>query len=228
MIEDLAPTPEVIVPKNQVDIVADPYGVEWQEGAAIEANVFIEKGYVNSQEELSEEYAKYLSASEFVVVKRFGSPSGSTRLIHYSEAGFKTLSDIEEGRLSVDEQGREILSNLDLTKTFEVGTLAADKEARANPEDEGRVAVALYAAIYAEGKHHEAPNVLASFDADYFDRFKDIFGPGVQALGPATDYMGSPTVPALLNVDVLLDHLGQVFPEMQQTIIKIAEATTHQ
>lgn len=222
-------TPEVFAaPVEQVDIVTDPLWPEWQQGRAIEASVFMEKGYVQDGAKLAEEYAPYDPVTELIVVKRDGEPAGSTRVIHYDPAiGFKTLADIEQGRLKIDEMGKRMLNDLSLEKVFEVGTLAVTPEMRARPENEGRVAVSLYAALYAEANHHQTPFVLASFDENYYERFKGIFGSGVQALGPATDYMGSPTVPVLMNVDVLTHHLDQNFPEMLTAIKDVAANVAH-
>lgn len=222
-------TPEAAAsPVDQIDVVLDPLSPEWQQGEQVEASVFMEKDYVTGAGELAAEYAPYVAHTEFVVIKRDGELAGSTRVIHYSpDAGFKTLTDIHQGRLQISETGRKILESLDLSKTFEVGTLAVTPEMRARPENEGRVAVSLYAALYAEALHHQTPYVLASFDEDYFNRFKGIFGPGVQELGPATNYMGSPTVPVLMDTETLVQHLEQNFPEMRAVIEDMAAQVVH-
>ncbi|HVX23744.1 MAG TPA: hypothetical protein VG992_00110 [Candidatus Saccharimonadales bacterium] len=211
-----------------VHIAVTPDSLHWQTAADIEAEIFIEKDYVQSAAELADEYAPYLGVTEFVGVHRNGLAEGSTRLIFYSpDTGFKTLTDIKEGRLTIDESGYAKLAALDLHSTFEVGTLSVARDMRGKPEDAGRISVALYGAIYGEARRHDAPYMLASFDEDYFHRFKGIFGPGVQQLGPSTDYMGSPTVPVLMDINQLHDHLSANFPDVFSAAIEVANTLLH-
>lgn len=209
-------------------VIVDPTNDLWRQAVEIEAGVFIESDYVQNQEELGVEYAKYLPTTEFIVAAKDGMVGGSVRAIFYDESvGFKTIDDISTGKLEISEEGREILNTLDLTQTFEIGTLAVNKDFRGKPDDEGRLSVQLYGAIYAEAKRHGTQNVIASFDERYFNSFSSIFGPGVKALGPATDYMGSPTVPALLNTEAAADYLSGTLPEVHESLISSANQTIH-
>jgi hypothetical protein len=215
-------------PIDGVSIVTNPLDKRWMDGVLVEADVFIEKGYVASPDELALEYEKYLPMTEFAAVYRDGVIAGSTRLIYYdAEIGFKTLSDIVEGRLVVDEAGGQAIAELDLAHTVEVGTLAVEKDLRSRPEDGGRVSIDLYGAIFGESWHHKAPNVLASFDEEYFYNFQAIFGPAVKQLGPAVDYMGSMTVPALMDAEAVVAHLGNTMPEVHSKLVEVARQTQH-
>lgn len=206
-----------------VVITTNSNSPEWQAGEAIEASVFMEVGYVEQPAELSEEYQKYLPVTEFVVSRQNGEVGGSIRIIHYDpELGFKTLDDINNGRLTLDEDGKSIIEGLNLNQVFEVGTLAVKKELRGKPEDEGRVSVDLYGAIYGEGRDRDCPYAIASFDEKYFNNFKSIFGDGVKALGPATDYMGSPTVPALIDIPLFMRDLKKALPNVYQAMEETA------
>ena len=65
----------------------------------LEYETFREAGYVKSFDELKSEYAQYVQASTFLSILRGGDVVGTARIIDWSEAGFKTLDDIDQGRL---------------------------------------------------------------------------------------------------------------------------------
>lgn len=212
-----------------INLVNDPMHPLWEAAADMETVVFKESGYVENKEELAEEYAPYLSASEFVIANtmsgRFG---GSLRIIHHEPGvGFKTLHDIKKGRLTVDVKGREIIDNLDEKEVIEVGTIGVPSEFRGRPEKADSMSVPLYGATLDATKRHGARYILASFDEDYFSRFKGIFGPSAEALGPPTDYMGSPTVPAIIDVPRLMDYIATVWPDLHEGVVEAADKIRH-
>lgn len=229
MSETTVRSPETeLAPRDTVNVYTNPVSIGWYEAADVEAEIFIENEYVTSATELALEYEKYIAHTEFVSVSRNGSVEGSTRLIFYGEeSGFKTLSDLANGRLELFYKEKEFIAGLPLAKTFEVGTLAVTKTMRGKPGDEGRLAVQLYGAIYAESVRHDTPYALASFDEEYLNRFKDLFGPGVRALGPAIDYMGSPTVPVIMDLPRLYDYLRENFQEVHKMAIAVANSLQH-
>ena len=104
--------------QDRLVVVHDHESRAWRQGVGIEAGVFIEKGYVRSAEELAEEYAAYEPVSDFIVAERGGIVGGSVRAIGYADGiGFKTLTDIDSGKLEADEEGERLLGSLDLTHT---------------------------------------------------------------------------------------------------------------
>lgn len=215
-------------PHNNVVVSLDPTSADWQQASEIEAQVFIDCNYVVSQEELAAEYEKYSPVTEFMVAKKGTVAGGSIRVIHYDPSlGFKTLDDIEKGRLQADEEGHKILETLDLSRTLEIGTLAVDKEFRGTTEDDTRLSVALYGAVYGDALRHGCDNVLASYDLKYFRALKIFFGPAIKALGPAIDYMGSPTIPAIVHIPTLHEHLSRTSQGALAEIITIAEEMQH-
>lgn len=217
-------------PKDSLLVTNDPYSPYWQQGVSIEASVFIEKNYVTSEEELAGEYAKYLPASQFIVAERGGVVGGAVRAIHFVDGiGFKTLDDIQAGKLEVSEEGRTIIASMDLSRTVEIGTLAVLPELRGKHGDERRLTGALYGGIRSVGHTYDAPFCIASFDEAYYRGFRWTFGKDIiHALGPATDYMGSATVPALFNLEELYASALTKRPELGETIKSAAEATEFQ
>lgn len=217
-------TQEFVSPhQDSLLVVSNPRSEAWQQGFSIEAQVFIEAGYVESESELAEEYEPYLPHSEFIVAERDGVVGGAVRAISYSEeAGFKTIHDLEDGRLDLSDEGKEALEQVDLTKTTEIGTLAVKKELRGLMGEQDRLAVILYGAIYALTKQRGTEFIIASFDEKFFHRFKSIFGDGVIALGPAKDYMGSNTVPSVMHVDTVMAHLKETLEPVDDMMLDAA------
>lgn len=218
------PKQEVIQPSQDIlRYENDPLSQAWHDAAALEAEVFIKAGYVESQDELAEEYGKYLPKSEFIIAERDGVIGGSVRVITYGEeTGFKTIDDIHSGKLEVTERGEQLISQLDQERTLEVGTLGVLESFRGGSE-ELRLSTVLFGAIYQATKKHDCDWVLASFDERFYGGFKMLFDPGVEALGPATDYMGSPTVPAVIHVETLMNHAQNVWSEVHATMLEAAE-----
>src|SRR5689334_17754241 len=86
----------------ELTVCHNPESNLWQQAEAIEAGVFVEKGYVVTPEELAEEYAPYLSASTMIVAKQGSKVVGCGRMISYDESiGFKTLHDAQRGKLDI-------------------------------------------------------------------------------------------------------------------------------
>lgn len=203
-------------------MVTDPDSRQWQSAAGIEASVFIEKNYVKSQAELEEEYEPYLGQSDFLLAtsRDFG-PVGSVRCIVDGPAGFKTLNDIRVGRLTANPEGQSLVGSVPPEKMLEIGTLAVPAAFRSR--DNGRVAAQLYGAIFGYMKPRELTHVIASFDGEYWGNFKGIFGDTVTAIGPPVDYMGSPTVPALMNVYDMHERTRELSQELYDTIQRASE-----
>lgn len=214
---------QLTVHQDTLRYESDPNSTSWNEAEALEAEVFIKAGYVESQEELAEEYKKYLPKSEFIVAERDGVIGGSVRIITYgAETGFKTVDDIKAGKLETTERGEQLVNQLDMERTLEVGTLGVLDSFRGGSE-ELRLSTVLFGSIYQATRKYDCDWVLASFDERFYEGFKMLFDPGVEALGPATDYMGSPTVPALIHVETLMNHAESVWSEVHKTMLEAAE-----
>ncbi len=184
-----------------------PGSLAWDATIDLEAEVFEERGYVESKAELEKEYAPYIPETELLSMKHGHDLTGCLRIIDYDpKIGLKTIHDIEAGRLMLSKEGKELLRNLDLNSVFEVGTIALKKEHRKSIRRASTSSNFLYAGVVDHSRKHNKPYALASFDADYFDSFQKGYG-GVYALGPAVNYMGSPTIPALINIEGVVQHL---------------------
>ncbi|MGF7229294.1 MAG: hypothetical protein ACQR33_04910 [Candidatus Saccharibacteria bacterium] len=201
-------TPEMDVMHGPVLMVChDPEGYYWKEAEKIEAEVFVESEYVRNEDELVAEYAAYEKKSELVALVEGGEVIGATRIISYAlGTGFKTLNDAAVGKLAIDPKGREILDNCIPSETIEVGTIALRRGYRSRDGAATDYATFIYGAIYSLALARNTPNVMASFDADYYQGFEAFLGGTVQALGPAVHYMGSDTIVAMLDVNKSMEY----------------------
>lgn len=212
-------SPESQFSKDAIIITSNPNSLEWRQGAEIEAEVFIESGYVDSAEELAEEYEKYAPQTQFIVTNHEGEAGGSVRLIYYDpDVGFKTIDDIEKGKLNLSEAGREHLAQIDLNDAVEVGTIAVKKELRSDPGNNTRLSVSLYGVLSEVSEGAGRPTILASFDYRYYRGFKAIFGSAVTLLGEPKDYMGSKTVPVSIAVPQLMEYIKGKRPELYENM----------
>lgn len=188
-------------------ICHNPNSPYWEAAEAIEAEVFVESGYVQNSDELAAEYATYEKKSEMLALVENGEVIGATRIISYAlGTGFKTLNDAAMGKLAIDPKGREALDDCVPSETIEVGTIALKRGFRARDGATKDYATTIYGAIYALALQRNTPNVMASFDADYFHGFEAFFGGTVVALGPPVHYMGSDTIVAMLNVNKSMEY----------------------
>lgn len=195
--------------KNELDTMHEPKvtlvlpdAEAWSDATNLEAVTFIRRGFVASSEELAEEYESYLPKTSMIVVKNPDNTdrvSACARMVDYDpDVGFKTIDDARDHNktLEISEMGQEILSGVNPEDISEVGTISA----RANAGAE------LYGAIIGFGLDREPGQerrfVIASLDEQVLvRRIKPLFGDSVKVLGPAADYMGSMTVPILIDLE---------------------------
>lgn len=193
---------------------SNPESQVWKDAIPVEYEVFKQSGYVEDSDEIEHTYAPYETQSTMHTLYQEGVPIGEIRIIDYDPiVGFKTLDDIENGILEVDENGRERLDALDLTKTFEVGTIGLDENFRTTPEEEFHPIMLLYGTIYTYGHDNNRPNIIASFDEKYLERFAGMYGTSLTHLGPAKKMMGSPTVPVLIDLNRMQQSFKAMGPE---------------
>lgn len=204
-------------------LVTDPGGLDWQIAKAVEAQVFIDSHFVSSAEELEEQYQEYLPSSAFLLAySPVQIPEGALRIISYNPTiGFKTINDIEAGLLELSEEGRHILDVVDSRSMLEVGTIGIETDARYGFEAH-RISTRLYGGLAGICERRGTPYILASFDEERFRKFARVFGPSCKELGPAVDYMGSPTLPVLMDSRELTQHALRTLPSVGRVIANIA------
>lgn len=103
---------------------------------AMEVEVFLET-FGNTPDVMHEQYGPYEEASHFWIVfdKNNRVPVGALRAIGNSEAGLKTLNDIEQPPLSLPKEEVVEAYDLDLDKTWDIGTVAVLEEYRGIEHD---------------------------------------------------------------------------------------------
>jgi hypothetical protein len=204
---DTPPAGEVHKESSETHItVISPDNPRWNEAIELESATFVRRGYVESPEELSREYAAYLPKTSIILAEHVATKevSGCARVIEYDpEIGFKTLDDAldEEKSLEIDTSGWEALEEIDHDNIYEVGTISARQDAGAE----------LYGAIIGYGldKTPRRQYVIASLDEQVFmKRILPLFGDSVQILGPPADYMGSSTIPIMINLEKAWENIA--------------------
>jgi hypothetical protein len=217
MVEILTPTPEQQTTElgTTLTLTKDSQSPVWKAGIEVEAETFIESDYVKSAAELQEEYRLYLPETSVLAASRDGKVVGGGRVISYNpEIGFKTFHDIDDDRLELSDKGKEILRNIDPRHMMEIGTLGIKKEWRKMPGVRTGINLEMYGAIWGISTKNNTPYILASFDGKYFERFSRYFGDSVKPLGPAIEYMGSLTVPVIMNLEETYANLTETNPEL--------------
>lgn len=215
--------------KSHVDLgveVIKPGEVGWDEATEFEAATFKGRGFVGSKEELGDEYKAYEPEATMLVIKKpEGGVAACSRVIEYnSDIGFKTINDArdEDKTLTIDEKGWEKLKDIDPANTFEVGTVSAYPT----------VGAELFGMIIAHGinKEPQREYIVASLDQKVLERIiKPIFGDSVKMLGPAVEYIGSQTVPILIDLARAYDNAitNNQFPQYAAKVKHGKEALVH-
>lgn len=209
---------EMMIRSPEVDKERNPFRIKrtrkrdspvWADALRIEHDVFKRAGYIQGPDELEEEYIPYTN-SEMVAIYRDGEVVGEIRIINYDpEVGFKTVNDIKRQRLQVDSEGQKLIDTIDPNMMFEVGTIGLDKSYRSTPDDTIHPVTQLYGVIYTYALENNKPYVIASYDEAYLQRYEGLYGASMIRLGPATEYMGSPTVPVLVNMKMMKEYFTQ-------------------
>jgi len=188
-------------------VISDPNAFGWNIASTLEAEVFRARNYSETIEEHQQEYRPYQESSVFLLYPDgpHELPLSSMRVIYPSKKGFKTINDIQAGRLQLSREGREILSGVRSDQMLEAGTIGVVPELW-HTFGETEASIPLYGGLVALTRQTRAPYVLASFDAEYFERFSRIFGSDCRALGPAVQYMGTPTLPVLMHAEGVVQY----------------------
>jgi len=164
-------------------------------GRSVEAPVLLE-AFGNDATELKLEYGDYESASKFFVVidTHLTRPVGALRVIENSPLGFKTLKDISGEPLNVTPEEFMAYHNVkpeDLSKTWDVGTVAVLPEYRGSLSDH-LVSSALYRALYASAVEHNVEHFISVIDEHAYGNLAMLGIPFVPIKGSDYfEYIGS-------------------------------------
>ncbi len=129
--------------------------------------------------------------SRMVVVPSVENPLGVGRLLDASPMGFVTLNEMK-----LFPESWELVRGIDLSKAVECLTMAPLDR---NPA----AAIHLYRAIFHDILERDRSFLLTSMDLSLFESMTSRYASdeyGWTQLGPATDYVGSPTVPLVANL----------------------------
>ncbi|WP_426564884.1 hypothetical protein ACPPVT_01760 [Angustibacter sp. McL0619] len=126
--------------RNQYWMHFDARGDLLESARQCEAEVF-QRWFGNTRAELDEEYGPYEADSIFLVIADAGDEVvAAVRLIAPGRSGFKALDDVAQAPWQVDGARSAAAAGLDLSTTWEVGTLCV----RAGVAGSSRLSLALY------------------------------------------------------------------------------------
>lgn len=185
----------------RVYTTTDPVSPEWAAVAEVESQIFIDSGYVKSAQEIAEHYAPFESVSEMIGLEHLPKAhvlGGSRVADPHPELGHKTVQDIDKGELKVHAAGAKALSKVDHSRMMSVDTISLERRYR-GAASAGYVGL-LYSAQYIRAVNNGHTHIIASMDANYWGGFHRRFEHFAEDLGPAVMYMGSLTVPILMDV----------------------------
>jgi hypothetical protein len=132
----------------------------------VECRVF-DEFFGNDPTVMTEAYAPYEEHSTFLLVvdRKSCEPAGALRIIAHSEQGLKTLNDIAQEPLSLSLADVMKAHRIDdLSKCWDVGTLAVPKKYRGDGGAGQRVSTLLYGLLYAELCRSGIEHVVAIVD----------------------------------------------------------------
>lgn len=197
------PSPEITHererPKEYSSIaIVYPDDPGWKDAEDLEAQTFIQRGYVDSVAGLQIEYAEYKSQTCMLVARspETGEVCACARVTEYDpKVGFKTVDDAlrPDSPLTITEEGWRRLEVIERSNIFEVGTMSAQRNAGAE----------VYGGVMGYGIDRQKPRryVIANLDEAVLQkRILPLFEDSVIVLGPAVEYMGSPTVPMIIDL----------------------------
>jgi hypothetical protein len=210
---------------------AEPFGLYGFTGAskesvlprAVERNVFAEQ-FGNSPELLQAEYGPYEPSTFFfcVIDHRRNLPVGSVRLLLPSEAGFKTLADIERmWGLPLEETLARSDLELDTNRVWDVATIAVDREYRGKVT-QSLVSGSLYQAICRGAHLGEVGWVIAVLDLIVLDLIQTISHDAYQRFAGCEPlrYLDSPaSLPVYCDLAAYLPRLAELDPLTYELLI---------
>ena len=159
---------------------------------SVERAVF-DEAFGNNSEQMTEEYGPYESSSTFLVAidSEKKMPAGVIRMIQYSEAGLKSINDLQSV-LDIDVQSFQDREGIqDLEKVWDVGTLAVLPEYRGF-DNRFEVSSKLYRSLFLFGESVDAQHMVTILDSKALKGL-DLLGVPFKALEgtEAFAYLGS-------------------------------------
>jgi hypothetical protein len=197
---------------------------DWAVAEELEGQVFIACEYVKDMAEHREEYKPYYLNSAFLISTPRNAdtpPVGSSRtIVHQKYVGLKTLNDIKKGDLNLSKGGELLLEFVHPSQMLEVGTIGIRQEVQGT-FTEAEALLQLYGGIAWRAQVLGKRYLLASFDQGYFEDFAEHFGPNCRELGSAKQYMGSLTLPVLMDAKKIFEYLRENSPKTGNKIARI-------
>jgi len=154
----------------------------------------------NSPDRMLEEYGPYdepgLSTFFISVDKETGTATGVLRIIRNSEAGLKTLNDLEDPlkvKHPVSKEGlMEHHGMTDLDECWDIGTVAVLPEYRHSKAAAG-ISIQLYRAMYVSAMEEEVQHFVSIVDKKPLRQLRSYLGVPFKNLGNTKefDYLGS-------------------------------------
>lgn len=193
------PTPTVAIAaegpttpaESGYSVVRAVHGDRWFDVAReLELRVFETQGFLDPDGTLGS-YRAYEDASVFNLVFEDNQPVGVLREIWPSEAGNKTLNDLE-----LSATGAELIRSLDPNGIVDIGTVAVLPE-----HQRGLAALLCYASANRTRRIAGVTHWTAGIDDVVLAFFRRIMHFPFVDIGPSVDYIGSRSTPAVLDVD---------------------------
>jgi hypothetical protein len=195
----------------------DAQGALRESALECEADVFA-KWFGNTREELAEEYGPYERDSVFLVIAdATDHVVAAVRLIAPGPSGFKTLADVGREPWNVDGLRSAAAVGMDLSTTWEVGTLGVRPSHAASGT---RLSLALYHGLMTIARVNQMSSFVAILD-ERVRRLLSSVGIITRALpGTGTaEYLGSPSsTPVYAHFAPMLARQRREFPEAHRLV----------
>lgn len=142
-------------------LVLDPTHHALELARACETDVFLTH-YGNTLEQLAAEYGPYESHSVFMaLLDQHDCALAACRLIRPGPDGLKSINDVERAPWGVDGARAARAAGLDLSRTWDVATIAVRKEAGAVRP---LAAAALYHGLWAAARANDVRSIVMIID----------------------------------------------------------------
>jgi GNAT superfamily N-acetyltransferase len=171
----------------------------------LEHDVFKSVGFIDCSEKCFEisYYVRYELGSIFCIAKKNGLVIGVLRIIEYTENGYPVLNDFE-----IFSNFKDFLNHLPKGSIIEIGTVAVRDGYQRLGVARGLFKLAWQ---YSKEKFHHI--WVAAIDERVFELLTRKYHFYFTRIGPPKYYLGSQTVPSLLDKYIQAVKMSQEFPE---------------